>query len=292
MTRSNRLRILSALLAASAALAPIASAAPVGFVTAIDGIAQVQAPPATSWSPATIDGSISVGDALRTLQNSNLSALLVDDTKLSLGPDTEVLVDRILVGDLATRERSILRETRGQLRAEVGKAFGATTRLEIHTPTAILGVKGSILEVVVDGDRTLAVCVEGSCFARNLNPAITGQVDLGAGLSTVILKGRAPSTPAKPGPDYKPLAPSAPTQVAGEVTDDLLFGEQSAGEELAAATESNQVEQQALNVTNSTAQNVGVEEVFESGGDTVILGEGLDGGNEDSPPPPPPPFHP
>ena len=66
MTRTNRLRMLTSLLAASAALAPIASAAPVGFVTAIDGIAQVQAPLATSWSPATIDGSISVGDAAET----------------------------------------------------------------------------------------------------------------------------------------------------------------------------------------------------------------------------------
>jgi len=260
--------------------ASTASAAPVGFVTTVKGIAQVQAGGTATWAPAAVDGGIEVNDALRTQRNSSMNALLVDDTRLTLGADTEVIVDRLLVGDLATRERSILRETRGQLRAEIGKAFGGTTRLEIHTPSAILGVKGSILEIMVNGNLTTAVCVEGTCTARNLNPAIPGEVEFGAGLSTVIRKGQTPTAPAKPGPSYKPLKVSPPSDVASDDTDDQLFGDRTAGEELAGTTSENTLEQQAMNVTNEKAQSIGVEEAFESGGETAGLGGGLGGGGE------------
>ena len=250
-------------------LAPTAWAAPVGFITATQGIAQVQPGGTATWSPAAIDGEIEVDDALRTERNSSMNALLVDDTRLTLGEDTEVIVDRMLVGDLATRERSILRETRGQLRAEIGKAFGATTRLEIHTPSAILGVKGSILEIMVNGGATTAVCVEGSCFARNIDPSISGEVQLEAGFATVIRQGQAPTAPGPPGPGYTPLQSSSSTEVASDSTDDQLFGEQSAGEELASETSQQTLEQQTLNSTNQPAQSVGPEEVFEDGGDAM-----------------------
>ncbi len=266
-------------LSAGSLFAVAASAAPVGFVTATQGIAQVQPGGATTWSPAAIDGKIEVGDALRTERNSSMNALLVDDTRLTLGEDTEVIVDRMLVGDLATRERSILRETRGQLRAEIGKAFGATTRLEIHTPRAILGVKGSILEIMVNGGVTTAVCVEGSCFARSSDPSVPGEVELGAGFATVIRQGQAPTAPGQPGPGYTPLQSSSSTEVASDSTDDQLFGEQSAGEELAGETSEQTLEQQTLNSTNQYAQSVGPEEVFEDAGDTTGgPGGGFDGG--------------
>ena len=40
--------------------ASAASAAPVGFVTSVEGIAQVQAGGAATWAPAAVDGGIEV----------------------------------------------------------------------------------------------------------------------------------------------------------------------------------------------------------------------------------------
>ena len=68
--------------------------------------------------------------------------MLVDDTTLTLGEETEVVIDELLVGPAALRELSILRQLRGKLRVRVGEAFGGTTRLQVHTPTAVMGVKG------------------------------------------------------------------------------------------------------------------------------------------------------
>ena len=220
---------------------------------------------------------LSLGDALRTQRNSQLRALLVDDTTLALGARTELVLDRLVVGDLATRERSILRQTRGQVRAHVGQAFGGTTRIEIHTPTAILGVKGSILEVMVRFDArgtpvTTAVCVEGSCFARNADPKVAGAVDLPAGLAPVIRRGKAPSAPAKPGSDYVPLGAGPASTTASTADDALLFGDKSAGQELAETTEGNQLDSQAANITNATGQSVGVEEAFEGGENSPLAG--------------------
>lgn len=286
-----RVAAVAAGLAGAVALAPGANAAPIGFVTSIEGIGQVQAAGNKNWAPAALDAELSVGDALRTQRNSQMRALLVDDTTLALGARTELVLDRLVVGDLATRERSILRQTRGQVRAHVGQAFGGTTRIEIHTPTAILGVKGSILEVMVRFDAggnpvTTAVCVEGSCFARNADPKVSGEVDLPAGLATVIRRGKAPSAPAKPGPDYVPLGAGPATTTAGASDDALLFGDKSAGQELAESTEGNQLDSQAADITNSTGQSVGVEEAFE-GGENPPLGGGLGTANSRYSPDPP-----
>ena len=149
-----------------------AAAEPVGFVAGIEGHVEIQPGGATSWTAAAVDAEVEIGDTLRTGLDSAIKIVLVDDTTLSLGEDTELVLDSFVVGPAATREASVLRHLKGQIRARVGEAFGGTTRVEIHTPTAVMGVKGTELSSRIDttgGETTTLGCNwEGGVFMYRL----------------------------------------------------------------------------------------------------------------------------
>ncbi len=128
-----------------------AAGEPIGFVAAVHGQVDRLTAAATVWRAAAVDDPVWAGDTLRTGMNSTAKIVLVDDTTLGLGEDTELAIDNLVIGPEALSEPSILRQLRGQIRTRVGEAFGGTTRIEIHTPTAIMGVKGTEGTTRVDG---------------------------------------------------------------------------------------------------------------------------------------------
>ena len=159
--------LTTALLALALGAAP-AAAEPVGFVAGVEGEVEIQPGGQTSWTAASVDGEVEIGDSVRTGFDSALKIVLVDDTTLSLGEDTELVIDSFVVGAAAVREVSVLRHLRGQIRTRVGEAFGGTTRVEIHTPTTVMGVKGTELSSRIDttgGETTTLGCNwEGGVF--------------------------------------------------------------------------------------------------------------------------------
>lgn len=128
-----------------------AAADPIGFVAALQGRVDLLRADESTWTAAVVDENILAGDTLRTGLNSAVKIVLVDDTVLGLGEDTELAIDNLVIGPAALVEPSVLRHLRGQVRTRVGEAFGGTTRVEIHTPTAIMGVKGTEGTTRVDG---------------------------------------------------------------------------------------------------------------------------------------------
>jgi len=139
-----KVRNRSFLLAAAALLlAGVAGAEPVGFVAVANGQVDVQRYGTNSWEAAAMDADVAVGDTIRTGFDSQAKVILVDDTTLSIDEDTEITIQSLHVGAAATRDRSIIRQARGKMRTVVGSAFGGQTRMEIHTPTAVVGVKGT-----------------------------------------------------------------------------------------------------------------------------------------------------
>lgn len=270
-------------------------AAPVGFVTVASGLAQVQPAGGTGWKLAALDGQVSVGDSVRTEINSGIEILLVDDTLLTIGEDSEVVIDRMIVGGLATEERSILRQLRGQVRAQVGSAFGGTTRLEIHTPTAIVGVRGSTMNVRVQrasrggGWVTLAAIQHGNGFVCGGGDC----VDLGAGQLSEISQGARPGRPAAIPKGFD--APLERGLRAGRTVAKFQFDidphlglggrrggdggrrragavrgspdDGASGKVLARMSEQRMLTRQSLNLANGVSQNVGASEVLNRLGD-------------------------
>jgi hypothetical protein len=135
--------------------AGVAGAEPVGFIaTAINDV-QVQPQGTTTFQAAIQDQEVSVGDTIRTGLDSQAKIILVDDTTLSIDEDTEITIQSLHVGAAATQDRSIIKQTRGRLRTVVGSAFGGQTRMEVHTPTAVVGVKGTDLTTEKDEEARI-----------------------------------------------------------------------------------------------------------------------------------------
>ena len=242
-------------------------AAPVGFVMGVEGTAQVQAAAGKAPQKLALDGQVSVGDTLQTESRSSLKVLLEDDTVLFLGPDTQVVIDRLVLGDRASKERSIIRETRGHLRVNVGRVSGGT-RLEVHTPTALLNARGTVVEVVTSrasgGVETLAVCLDGVLTARNLDRAVPGSVEVPAGMSTLIRRGKPPTPPALPPANFHALAGAPARGTLAEKGTSAVLGDQE-DKAFVEATESRLLKRKTLDATNVVGKSIGPEEVFEGG---------------------------
>ena len=274
--RSWRLALLGI---AALGISGTATAAPVGFVADFRGIVEIQPENAGNWAPAAIDGGVSVGDSIRTEREAFVKVLLVDDTLLEIGGHTEILIDRMIVGDLATTERSILRELNGHVRAYVGEKFGGTTRLEIHTPTAIVGVKGSVMEVWVinQGGRltTVVANVEGEVWVKSAGTPGASEVMVSEGQSSVIPEGQEPS-PSSSGLPFglTPLAMVTQTVVSNSVTDSILMGGGGVAAggagggaggmaDMVMETTTQTLLAESLDSTNEVGKSVGPEEAFE-----------------------------
>ena len=122
---------------------------------------------------------------------------------------------------------------RGQLRTRVGEAFGGTTRIEVHTPTAIMGVKGTEGTTRIDrgpgasaGDEE-----EVSTVIRNWEGGITAAMLSGAsapvppGQCRVVYRDRV-GLPTKCPDDFIPVSFEPPIGlVPAKPEAELVFGE-------------------------------------------------------------------
>ena len=170
--------LLLALLLGLAASSASHAAEAIGFVAGVSGRADLLRAGEVTWTAIAIDDDVFDGDTLRTGPGAALKLVLVDDTTLGLGEDTELLMENLVIGPEALTEPSILRQWSGQIRTRVGEAFGGTTRIEIHTPTAIMGVKGTEGTTRIDGGEQGAPSDDGaeeeiSTLVRNWEGGIT-----------------------------------------------------------------------------------------------------------------------
>jgi hypothetical protein len=221
---------------AAAVLLPIgqASAEPVGFVAAFQGSVEIQATGASSWEAATIDRDVEIGDSVRTGPGAAIKIILSDETILSIGEETDLVIDSYIVGAAATRDPSVLKLLRGRARVLVGEAFGGPTRVEMHTPTAVIGVKGTefetyVIEDPITGIWTLVCDVDGHIFVRALDPTDKRVVEPRPGLCTQVFEDQPPSDEI-PRPAGFPPVQTPATQPAPGTAETVLFGSPGVGQ--------------------------------------------------------------
>jgi hypothetical protein len=144
MVRSPGTWTVAALCAALAALLlGAAEGAPtVGIVKIVEGTAEVQRGDQTL--PASAGLALLEGDVLRTGADGRLGVVLRDDTRVSLGPDTEIRIDRFLFAPAQGQLALVLKMARGvaaYVSGKIAKLSPEAVRLE--TPVAIVGVRGT-----------------------------------------------------------------------------------------------------------------------------------------------------
>jgi hypothetical protein len=100
--------------------------------------------------PAQAGQPIFEADALRTGPDGRLGITLKDDTRVSLGPGSEVRVDRFVYAPADGRLGLVLNVVRGVMAYVSGRiAKLAPDAIRLETPAAVMGVRGTTLALRV-----------------------------------------------------------------------------------------------------------------------------------------------
>ncbi|MEE8575368.1 MAG: FecR family protein, partial [Thermodesulfobacteriota bacterium] len=115
-----------------------------GTITALNGRADVIKPKTARGVPLEVGSVIEVGDVLRTKSESKVEITFIDDSVMRIAPRTKIRIEEYLF-DGNKREAGVVKLFRGKARAIVSRASNGSSigKFEVHTPTAVAGVRGT-----------------------------------------------------------------------------------------------------------------------------------------------------
>jgi len=121
----------------------------IGLVKVTEGTATVQRGDETL--PARLGLALEEGDILRTGADGRMGVVLRDDTRLSLGPESEIRIDRFLFAPAKGHLALVVKMARGIMAFISGNiAKLSHDAVRVETPVAIVGVRGTQLLVKVE----------------------------------------------------------------------------------------------------------------------------------------------
>ena len=129
----------------------VASDGSVGTVKTVNGSASIVR--GQSSLPAVVNERIFQGDTLRTGPDGSLGVILKDDTSLSLGPNSVVVVEQFLFAPAEGKLSLVTRMLKGTavyISGIIAKLSPQSVRFE--TPNATIGIRGTRFLVKVDED--------------------------------------------------------------------------------------------------------------------------------------------
>lgn len=150
-------------------------------------------PPSGAARRMAVGDGVPLGLALATARASAIKMTFAPQGSLTLGPETALTIEQTVVDRATGRDTSKLSMSIGRLRVALGRMFGGD--VEIKTPAAVIGVKGTdvILDLDVAGRLTVLVLAGSGRVATD--GAGGGGVDLEGGRYTIVEPGGAPGGP-------------------------------------------------------------------------------------------------
>ncbi|MEA2975410.1 MAG: hypothetical protein QOF19_930, partial [Alphaproteobacteria bacterium] len=111
-----------------------------------------------------VGSELFLNESVRTGEGSNAQILLRDQTSVSVGPHSEVKLDKYVYNPKGGAGDVVLSATRGAFRFVSG--VQQSSSYQIKTPAGTLGVRGTVFDIMVEGDKLTFILVQGSAFAR------------------------------------------------------------------------------------------------------------------------------
>jgi hypothetical protein len=118
-------------------------------------------------------------EVVRTNTDSDVKIVFRDDTNLSIGPGSTLKMDKVVFSGETSYKEIALRLTSGAFRFVTGHS--AKQAYVIRTPIAVIGVRGTTLDFLIQRFRNIAVlqhgqataCIAGGRCVDLLNPGDT-----------------------------------------------------------------------------------------------------------------------
>lgn len=113
-----------------------------------------------SVRPLTPGSDVFQDETVRTGPESMAQLLFLDETSLSIGPQSEVLLDRFVYDPASGAGEVVLETAKGAFRFITGSQD--PTNYEIRTPFAAIGVRGTIVDCYASAIGLYCVAQEGT----------------------------------------------------------------------------------------------------------------------------------
>jgi hypothetical protein len=124
-------------------------------------------------------------DILSTMQASRAKMLFTDDSVLTMGERSRLVVEEYMHRE--GKGKSVINLLDGKMRTIVGR-----NDFEVHTPTAIAAARGTVIlfETGVRNGRryTIIICIEGTVIVKSTDPNIKGSVRLTPGMMLTVFE--------------------------------------------------------------------------------------------------------
>lgn len=106
--------------------------------------------------PAIAGGAVYVSDKVRSGGDGSFGVTLKDNTLLSAGPNSLIIINKFAYDTTTNLGAMSIGVRKGTLAVATGKIAKATPEsVDFHTPTSVLGVRGTefVVEVGTDSDE-------------------------------------------------------------------------------------------------------------------------------------------
>lgn len=134
--------LIAAGIAAGFTLATTPALAEIGRIKTFVGMAQVRR--GTQVIPASSGLKLEETDVLVTGKDGRMGIAFTDDTRVAVGPNSNVLVKQYKYDRTRQTGAFVAKVNKGSIGVVSGKiAKSAKDAMQVHTPTTILGVRGT-----------------------------------------------------------------------------------------------------------------------------------------------------
>jgi hypothetical protein len=143
---------------------PARSAEPIGKATSVVPAANYAR--GAQLASLFVDDAVEQDDRVKTSAQGSTEIKFVDGTVLIIGPNSEIVLDKMIFdGDKA--RNATIQVVRGAMRFASGKSDHSAYHIE--TKVATIGVRGTVIDVSVEGDKMIYSTVEGDAEVCNRN---------------------------------------------------------------------------------------------------------------------------
>lgn len=182
---------LTAMITLALTAVPAAALDKAGDVVSVRGKAVIERK--SGKEDARVASALLESDSIVTRDKARVKMLFRDDSILTLGANSKLVIKKYLYSPESKRAESIYELADGRLRSVVG-----SSGFKVTTPTAFAAARGTVFTVSynMDTGTTEINVLEGTVEVMNINAEIAGMQVVAAGQSTTVFGDKPPTPPA------------------------------------------------------------------------------------------------
>ena len=189
---------LSLLLTVLLAVPWVARAAVVGRFVKVEGYVDLLKQGKLPAVPVKAQDGVEPGDVIRTKSKAKVQVQFVDDTFLTIAPESRVAIADYVFDPVSRERRAVLKVFRGLTHTVVKRLLDVQEPdFTMHTLTAIIRVQGTQWYTLLKPNATYAFLPQGLLGISSINPNIPARLILKSGEFTRVLLDQPPG-PARP----------------------------------------------------------------------------------------------